>query len=252
MKTPCRLLLFVFALTCYASFAQQAAQDDAPAVPQQRRGPGGRQFRGTVGEITTISGSTLKIKLADGSIGTVNTTSDTRFRKDQQDAKLSDFKVGDNVMIRGDSTGDKAWTAQMVASAPSQAQIEERFKESMGKTVVVGEVKALDPPKITVKRVDGVEQSIEADENTSFRRGRGENITLPDIKVGDTIMARGELKNGVFVPANVSIVDAQRVQRMRESGGMFMGGQGPRANGSRQGSNQQSSQQTSPQQTPKQ
>ena len=252
MMTPFRLFLFFFVFTCCASFAQQAAQGAAQALPEQRRGPGGRQFRGTVGEITAISGSTLKIKLADGSTGTVNTTSDTRFRKDQQDAKLSDFKVGDNVRVRGDSTGDKAWTAQMVASAPSQAQMQDRFKEAVGKTMVVGEVKSIDPPKITVKRVDGVEQSIEADEDTSFRRGRGENITLPDVKVGDTIMARGELKNGVFVPANVSVVDPQMAQRMREGGGVFMGGQGPRANGSPQGSNQQPSQQASPQRTPKQ
>lgn len=252
MMTPCRLFLYLFVLTCCASFAQQPSQGDAQAQPPQRRGPGGRQFRGTVGEITAISGSTLKIKLADGSIGTVNTTADTRFRKDQQDAKLSDFKVGDNVMVRGDSTGDKAWTAQMVASAPSQAQMQERFKDAMGKTMVVGEVKSIDPPKITVKRVDGVEQSIEADENTSFRRGREENITLPDIKVGDTIVARGELKNGVFVPANVSVVDPQMVQRMREGGRMFTLGPATRANGSPQGSNQQTSQPASPQQTPKQ
>jgi hypothetical protein len=243
MKTLCALFLFVFACACCASFAQQPSQDEAQAQQQRRGGAGGRQFRGTVGEITGVSGSTLKIKLPDGSTGTVNTTSDTRFRKDQQDAKLSDFKVGDNIMVRGDSTGEKVWTAQMVGSAPSRAQMQERMKEAMGKTMVLGDVKSIDPPKITVKRVDGVEQSIEADENTSFRRGRGENITLPDIKVGDTIMARGELKNGVFVPTNVSIVDPEMAQRIKDGGGMVMLGPGLSANGSSQ---------TSPQQNPKQ
>ena len=248
MKTLCALLLLVFAGAYCASFAQQPSQDEAQVQPQRRGGPGGRQFRGTFGEITAISGSTLKIKLPDGSTGTVNTASDTRFRKDQQDAKLADFKVGDNIMVRGDSTGDKAWTAQVVASAPSQAQMQERMKEAMGKTIVVGDVKSLDPPKITVKRIDGVEQSLEADENTSFRRGRSENITLPEIKVGDTITARGELKNGVFVPTNVNIVDPEMAQRIREGRGGFMGGQDLRGNGSPQGG---PSQQASPQQNPK-
>ena len=49
-------------------------------------GGGGELRRGTVGEVTEISGSTVKIKLPNGSIGTVNTTANTRFRKDEQEA----------------------------------------------------------------------------------------------------------------------------------------------------------------------
>ena len=78
----------------------------------------------------------MKIKLRDGSIGTVTTTSDTRFRKDRQEAKLSDFKVGDTVMVRGDSAGDDKWTAQMIASAPSQAEVQERMKQEITAAVV--------------------------------------------------------------------------------------------------------------------
>lgn len=220
MKTAIRIV-FSIALACSLAFAQQAPADQ-PEQNQQRRAFGGREFRGIGGQITEISGSTLKIKLRDGSTGTVNITSDTRFRKAGQQAQLSDFKVGDNVMVRGDSTGDKVWTAQVIGEGPSQAQMQEmqqRMKDAMGKTMILGDVKSVDPPKLTVTRTDGVEQTIEADENTSFRRGRDERITMPDIKVGDTIFARGELKNGTFVPTAVNVVPPEVARRMKENGG---------------------------------
>lgn len=209
--------------------AQDATQEGSQRPHRESGRAGGGEFRrGAFGEITEISGSTLKIKLPNGSIGTVNTTANTRFRKDEQDAKLSDFKVGDHIFVRGDSTGENTWTANAIGSGPSQAQVQERMKEAMGKTMVVGEVKSIDAPKLTIARTDGVTQTIEADENTSFRRGRNESITLPDIKAGDTVFARGELKNGVFVPTNVSVLDPEMVRRMKERGGMigFGGGFG--------------------------
>jgi Cu/Ag efflux protein CusF len=230
MKTAIRIAISL-ALACSFAAAQQAPADQ-PGQAQERRGFGAREFRGVAGQITEISGSTLKIKLRDGSTGTVNITSDTRFRKAGQQAQLSDFKVGDNVMVRGDSTGDKTWTAQVVGEGPSQAQMQEmqqRMKEAMGKTIVVGDVKSIDPPKLTVTRTDGVEQTLEADENTSFRKGRDESITMPDIKVGDTIFARGELKNGTFVPTAVNVVPPEMARRMKENGGgMFFADGGPR------------------------
>jgi Cu/Ag efflux protein CusF len=241
---------FLVVCACSTGFAQQPSDQGQ----QQFQRGAGREFRGAFGPITEISGSTLKIKLPDGSIGTVNTTPSTRFRKEQQDAKLSDFKVGDNIMVRGESTGDKTWTAQMIGAAPSQSQMQERMKEAMGKTIVLGEVKSIDAPKLTIKRVDGVEQTIEADENTSFHRGRGESITLPDIKTGDTVMARGELKDGEFVHTNINVVDPEMARRMKEGGGVFfVGGPGARGNGTQQGSNAQSSpQQSAAPQNPKQ
>ncbi|MFL6439166.1 MAG: DUF5666 domain-containing protein [Terriglobales bacterium] len=245
MRNTIRVSFCLLALgTCFAF-----AQEDPQGPPgQQGRGFGGREFRGAFGQITEISGSTLKIKLRDGSIGTVNTTNDTRFRKEREQAKLSDFKVGDTVAVRGDSTADKTWTAQMVSLAPSRTAMEERMKAAMGKTMVVGEVKSIDAPKLTILRSDGVEQTIEADENTSFRKGRGESITMPDIKVGDTVFARGELKNNVFVPAAINVVDPEMARRLREGGGMFVMDRGPRSD---HGSQQSDQPQAAPQAAPK-
>ena len=209
-------------LLVWSAAAQEPGQQGSQRPHREGEwGGGGELRRGTVGEVTEISGSTVKIKLPNGSIGTVNTTANTRFRKDEQEAELSDFKLGDRVIVRGESTGENTWTANALGSAPSQAQVQERMKEAMGKTMVIGEVKSIDAPKLTIARTDGVTQTIEADENTSFRRGRNESITLPDIKAGDTVFARGELKNGVFVPANISVLDPEMVRRMKERGGMI-------------------------------
>lgn len=247
MKIVCKLRLLALPLFVSVLLAQQPAQEQGGQ--QQRRGSGMREFRGTLGQITEISGSTLKIKLQDGSTGTVTITSDTRFRKEQQDAKLLDFKVGDSIMVRGQSSGEKMWTAQMIASAPSRAQMQERMKEAMGKTMILGDVKSIDPPKLTIKRTDGVEQTIEADENTSFHKGPAESITLPDIKAGDTIFARGELKDGVFVPAMINVLDPEMARRMKESDGMmFIGGPGARGD---RGPQPQANQQAVPQPAPK-
>jgi len=223
-----------------SSQAQEPVQEGSPR-PHRPGGQGGDLRRGGFGEITEISGSTLKIKLPSGAIGTVNTSANTRFRKDEREAKLSDFKAGDRIFVRGESTGENTWTAAAIGSAPSQAQLQERMKEAMGKTMVVGEVKAIDAPKLTITRTDGVVQTIEADENTSFRRGRDESITLPDIKTGDTVFARGELKSGVFVPASINVLDPEMVRRMTERGGMIgfpgRGGRGSAPGGTREHSN---------------
>jgi len=229
------------------SVAQDSTQSGSERPRRESGRMGGGDFRpGAAGEITEISGSTLKIKLPNGSVGTVNTTSNTRFRKDGQEAKLSDFKVGDRIFVRGESAGENSWTASSIGATPSQAQVQERMKEAMGKTIVVGEVKSIDAPKLTISRTDGVTQTIEADESTSFRRGREESITLPDIKAGDTVFARGELKNGVFVPASINVLDPEMVRRMKERSGMvgFGGGFG---RGSGQGSSSGTGQQASPQ-----
>jgi Cu/Ag efflux protein CusF len=251
LRTIC-IVLFTFSV-CYA-FTQQPTQDSGST--QQRRPFGGRDFPGVAGQITEISGTTLKVKQQDGSIATVNINSSTRFRKEGEEAKLSDFKAGDSVMVRGDASGDKIWTARVVAAMPSQAQMQERMKEAMGKTMVLGDVKSIDAPKLTVQRTDGVEQAIEADENTSFRKGRGESITLPDIKVGDTIFARGELKDGSFIPASINVLDPEMARRVKEGGDMFMMGPGIGAGGEpgsrrRTQESNSSQQQSSPQQVPK-
>jgi len=77
---------------------------------------------------------------------------------------------------------------------------EEMVKMGLGTKFIAGEVKSIEETRLTIARPDGQTQTIEVDENTSFRNSKGESATLADVKVGDRVMGRGDVKNGVFVP----------------------------------------------------
>jgi len=93
---------------------------------------------------------------------------------------------------------------------------------TQGKDFVVGEVKSVDPPRLTVLRTDNVSQTLELNEETSLRRGR-DSITMADIQAGDHVIARGAVENNVFVPKNLNVVSPEQWKRMQE----MMSGAGP-------------------------
>jgi hypothetical protein len=80
----------------------------------------------------------------------------------------------------------------------------QKMRADFGKTWTTGVVRSIDGTNIVIKRPDNITQTVAVDENTSFRRRR-EDITLPDIKTGDNITARGTLQNGTFVATVVNI-----------------------------------------------
>ncbi len=252
MKTPFLVLSFALAsiLTiAYTPFAgARAQQDDANQVPAgasattqdgpgvSRRGGEGRG-RGVFGKISALQADSIEVTGQDGTKVSVKLTSGTEFRKARQPAKIGDFKVGDMVMVRTDQSGGNGSgaTAVMVAAAPAggfgargEGRAEGRggqgmMQGTMGKDYVLGEVKSVDPPKLTVKRVDNVTQTLELNEDTSLRRGR-DSITMADIQAGDHIFARGTLANSVFVPKGVNVIPPEQWKRMQEM--MKEGGEG--------------------------
>jgi hypothetical protein len=116
----------------------------------------------------------------------------------------------------------------------------------------------MDALKVTIMRPDGVSQVIGVDEQTSFKKGGrglaamasgapmemgsggagggrangsgngaggagganggGESITFADVKVGDTVAGRGALKNGMFVPTELGVIDASAMGQRRRRG----------------------------------
>ena len=48
--------------------------------------------------------------------------------------------------------------------------------------------------------------------------GGGESITFADVKVGDTIAGQGAVKNGVFVPTQLGVMDAAAMGQRRRRG----------------------------------
>lgn len=194
-------LIALSTLICAAQDAPPATQEDRPRGGQGQRMERGRGVGGT---ITAIDGQALKLKSMNGKEITVKITDQTKFSKDRQEAKLSDFKVGDAIAVRGEASGENTWTAQMVMTAGGAGGMMQMMQEGMGKQFIAGEVKKIDELKLTILRIDGQTQVIEVDETTSFRK-QGESITLADIKAGDQVMGRGQLKSGTFVPVTLNV-----------------------------------------------
>jgi len=223
-KISLMVFLLSLAMWCWG-------QQDPTVVPSPGNQPPaggehqgmGRHFQGVGGTITAISGNALTVKTMDGNTAQVNVSDKTRYRKDRQAAQLSDFKVGDQIMVRGESGGENVWNADMVAARPAGTPGPEAFREAMGKRFIVGEIKSISGTQLTIQRPDGVSQTISVDESTSFKK-QGESITLADLKAGDHVFGRGELKNDVFVPAELNVGDPRMM--MRRGGGQGQGGPG--------------------------
>jgi hypothetical protein len=214
-------------LLAFTMISLSATAQDAPPAPQQggqgRMGGPGMEGRGTGGVIKEIKPGVIVLEGRDGKAETVNIGSGTNFRKDGQAAKFEDFKVGDRVLVMGERKGE-AWDAQMIASGNRGGGMQMN-REDMGKKFIAGEVTKIEETKLTIHRMDGVDQVIEVDETTSFRNSKRESITLADVKVGDKVAGRGELKDGTFVPAVLNVGDFP-MMRPREGGPGTQGGAG--------------------------
>jgi hypothetical protein len=184
-----------------------------------------------IGKVTAKTKDSLTIAPMMGGDPVIVKISDTtRVTKERQPYKFENIKVDEVVFARGELKSNTMQAAMVGVVNPEMVQ---RFQqgggpggqnaggfnlEDLGKKFIAGEVKAINETKLTIARPDGQTQEIEVDENTSFKKG-GESITLPEIKVGDFVRGRGELKDNVFTPKELIVGRGQ----MR---GM-MGGQTP-------------------------
>jgi len=217
LQIAAAVMLVCFSLLCFAQERQSRSLGDSANLQR------------VFGTVESIAPDKLVVKDADGKTTTVKLTSATRFRKDRQDATIADLKAGDRVMAAGKPESDGTVVAQFVVTGlmrggqggPSRMggappSPEEMVRMGLGTRFIAGEVKNIEETKLTLLRPDGQTQVIEADENTSFRNGNNESITLADIKPGDHVAGRGEMKNGIFVP-QVLRVGVHFLQRAPEN-----------------------------------
>src|SRR5258707_15626028 len=220
-------LLFLIAATAGRALATAPAATDqeqgTPPAAGQRPGPNDGRGRPLLGKITAINKGSLELAKPDGTTVAVKITDKTEYRKDRQVASLEDFKVGDVVFVRGEENADHSVTAQMIGGRSGGGPEGGRgfgggggFGE-LGKDFVVGEVKSVDAPKITVLRPDNVTQTLELNEETSLRKGR-ESVTMADIQPGDHVFVRGGLQNNAFLPKMVMVIAPEQWKRMQEMG----------------------------------
>jgi Domain of unknown function (DUF5666) len=192
----------------------------ASAQPQERMNmpPGDN----VVGKVTAVSKDSLTVApLMGGDAVSVKVSDTTRVVKERQPFKFEQIKVDDVIFARGELKNNSMQAAVVSVVNPEMIQRLQQGaagggpgggigpgggfnREDLGKKFIIGEVKAINETKLTIARPDGQTQDIEADENTSFKKG-GESITLPDIKVGDFVRGRGELKENTFVPKELIV-----------------------------------------------
>jgi hypothetical protein len=215
---------------------------------------GGQMVRGTV---TAAAADKLTVKTDAGEIYQVVLSANTRLTKDRQPVKVADIKVGDGVGAMGVLDPATKMVHAVFVGVIDAEQVK-KARENMGKTYITGKVTAIDVDalKVTVMRPDGVSQVIGVDEQTSFKRGGrgmaaitsgagvidtgagggrgdgagtgsgagagngggGESITFADVKVGDSIAGRGAVKNGVFVPTELGVMDPAAMGQRRRRG----------------------------------
>jgi len=234
-------LLFLIAAAAGRAKAPAPAaagqEQGAPPAAGQRPGPNDGRGQPLFGKITAINKGSLELAKPDGATVAVKFTDKTEYRKDRQSAKLEDFKVGDVVFVRGEENADHSVTAQMIGGRSGGGPEGGRgfggtgFGE-LGKDFVVGEVKSVDAPKLTVLRPDNVTQTLELNEETSLRRGR-ESITMADIQPGDHVVVRGAVQNNAFAPKNVMVLSPEQwkqLEEMRKMSGMGPAGNAPGGN----------------------
>jgi hypothetical protein len=197
------------------------------------------------------------VKTEAGEIYQVVVSANTRLTRERQPVKAADIKVGEGMGAMGVLDAPTK-TLHAVFVGVVDAEQVKKAREGMGKVYITGKVTAIDMDglKLTVMRPDGVSQVIGVDEGTSFKRGGrgmaamvsgsgvvdapgagargsgaaggggsgsgGESITFADLKVGDGVAGRGGLKNGVFVPTELGVMDAAAMaqrRRRREAAG---------------------------------
>src|SRR5215470_3334672 len=116
------LFLAVSLLTSPISLCQDQQPDSAGSpsraatTSQDQARNGGENFtRPVFGKISALQNDSVEVTSPDGNKLVLKLTAKTEYRKDRQPAKLSDFKVGDPVIVRTDQ--GNSGTALMVASS---------------------------------------------------------------------------------------------------------------------------------------
>ena len=250
----------MFCLALAGLVAPPLVAQDAPRRTQQGgereagRGMFGPGMNGTGGTVTAITGNEITVKNEQGEVYKVETGANTHFRKDRAEAKITDIKVGDDIMAAGnlDEQAKTIGAAFVVVLDPEQAARMKEMRASFGKTWTMGKVTAIniDGLTLTVERPDKVSQTIAVDENTTFRkggRGDAEDITFPDIKVGDMVRAAGSVRSTNFLATNLTVMPPGGARAERFGPGARGGNPDASANQSAQPSGTANPQPASPQ-----
>jgi hypothetical protein len=161
---------------------------------------------------TVVSGApagkndgSLAVKTDSGQPWKVLYGVNTRLMKGRDPIRASEIQPGDMVFAAGNVDAKKKTVgAAILIDIPAEEV--RKAREGLGKTWEAGKITAITGTKIQVHRLDGVEQSIAVDENTSFREKR-DSVTLADLRPGQGFRAEGHVTNGIFTVTTLTVFD---------------------------------------------
>jgi len=193
--------LLSIALPCLNAQAQEDSNFDIAGL---------QAIRGTV---ERTAGSSVYVKVHDGTVYQMQTGVNTHFVKNGAGAPTNSAHTGDMVLAGGELDAKKHTLGAVfvaVVDAAELAELDQR-RAQWGKTWLAGTITAKRGTELEIKRPDGVVNTVTVDEDTSFRK-RHQSITLPDIQVGDGMTASGVQGNGAFTAKVLTVVDAAEIR----------------------------------------
>ena len=165
------------------------------------------------GTVARTSGSSIFVKVQDGTVYQVETGANTHFVKSGAATPSDAARTGDTVLAGGELDTKKHTLGAVfvaVVDAKELAELDQR-RGQWGKTWLAGTITAKHGTELVIQRPDGVVNTVSVDEDTSFRK-RHQSITLPDVQVGDGMTATGVPGKDVFVAKVLTVVDAADIR----------------------------------------
>jgi len=169
----------------------------------------GKKF--IAGEVKAINELKLTIARPDNRTQEIEVDENTSFRKGRESITLADIKVGDFVRGPGELKNNVFMPKELTVGRPNMTMMGGQGGQGMdpanlGKTFIAGRVKAINQNKITVTRPDDQTQEITIESGTLLKlMPGGAATTLGEINIGDRVRGPGEVKNGSFVPTELSV-----------------------------------------------
>jgi hypothetical protein len=191
-------------LMVLAAFPARAQDDDDQGWAQFSRD---NTLRGTVFSAAPAgkNDGSFVVKTDSGQQWKVLYGVNTRLMKSREQVRPTEIVAGDMIFAAGNVDVKKRTVgAAILIDVPAEEV--RKAREGLGKTWAAGKIKAIAGTKIQVHRLDGVEQEIAVDENTSFREKR-DSVTLADLRPGEGFRAEGHVMNGTFTATTFTVFD---------------------------------------------
>ncbi len=173
--------------------ASDKAGDRANGGGQGKKSRGGSAF-GPI-TITSINGSTIGLKTADGWTRTIVVAADTKIFLGKEAGQVGDLAVGHEVRLRQTKNADGSFTVVSLTVPAARAG---------------GEVTAVSGNSITIKRRGGSTTTLTVNGSTVYRQG-GVDATKADVKVGSKITATGAPGSSDAFTATIVRISLSRV-----------------------------------------